>query len=98
DLLGHGDSPQEPPWSIDAHLRALIETVGEEPAAWIGHSFGARLSHELAARQPELVARLVHLDPVILLPPHVALFAAEHARTERSYASFAEAVDARYEE
>jgi lipase len=32
DLLGHGDSPYEPPWTIDAHLRALLATVPERPA------------------------------------------------------------------
>lgn len=98
DLIGHGDSPYAPPWSIDAHLAALVETVGDAPATWIGHSFGARLGHELAARLPELVDRLVHLDPAILLPAHVALFAGENARKERVYSSFEEAIEGRYEE
>lgn len=98
DLLGHGDSPYEPPWSIDAHLSALVESVGDAPAVWLGHSFGARLGHELAARNPRLVERLVHLDPAILLPPHVALFAAENARRERVYASYDEGIERRYEE
>jgi lipase len=98
DLIGHGDSPYAPPWSIEAHLAALRDAVGDEPATWIGHSFGARLTHELAARSPSLVERLVHLDPAILLPPHVALFAGENARKERVYQSFAEGVTARYEE
>jgi lipase len=98
DLVGHGDSPYEPPWSIDAHLDALAETLGELRASWVGHSFGGRLAFELAARRPELVERLVLLDPAILLLPHVALLAAEDARAERSYASFAEAIDRRYDE
>ena len=38
------------------------------------------------------------LDPAILVPPHVALWAAENARAERRYASFEEAIDRRYEE
>jgi lipase len=98
DLLGHGSSPWEPPWSIEAHLEAILATVGREPAAWVGHSFGARLAVELAARDPELVERLVLLDPALHLAEHVALFAAENARRERVYASFAEAIDRRYEE
>jgi lipase len=98
DLVGHGDSPYEPPWSIDAHLEALIESVGGERASWLGHSFGARLTHELAACSPDLVERLVHLDPAIQLPAHVALFAGENARKERVYTSFAEGVTARYDE
>ena len=98
DLIGHGDSPYDPPWSIAAHLSAILETVGNAPATWIGHSFGARLGHEVAARHPRLVERLVHLDPVIVLPPHVALFAGENARKERVYTSFEEAIEGRYEE
>ena len=98
DLIGHGDSPYAPPWSIDAHLEAVVDAVGDRRATWIGHSFGARIGHELAARRPDLVDRLVHLDPAILLPPHVALFAGENARKERVYTSFEEAVEGRYEE
>jgi lipase len=98
DLLGHGASPYEPPWSLEAHLDAILATVGREPAAWIGHSFGGRLAFELAAREPALVERLVLLDPAVRLPAHVALFAAEHARVERAYTSFEEAIERRYEE
>lgn len=98
DLIGHGDSPSEPPWSIAAHLAAIEGSVGDRPAVWIGHSFGARLGHELAVRRRDLVQGLVHLDPAIYVPPHVALFAAENARKERVYGSFEEAVDGRYEE
>jgi lipase len=98
DLLGHGSSPYEPPWSIDAHLAALATTMAGEPVALVGHSFGGRLAFELAARTPELVTRLVLLDPAILIPPHVALYAAENARKERSYVSFDEGIDRRFEE
>jgi len=98
DLLGHGSSPYEPPWSIDAHLESILATVDREPADWIGHSFGGRLAFELAARRPDLVRRLVLLDPAIHLPPQIALFAGESARSERSYVSFADAVDRRYDE
>jgi lipase len=98
DLLGHGSSPYEPPWSIDAHIDAIVETLGAEPAMLLGHSFGGRLALELAARAPKLVLRLVLLDPVVFVPPHVALLAAENARKERSYVSFDEGIDRRYEE
>jgi lipase len=98
DLLGHGDSPYEPPWSIPAHLDAVRAAIGESTAAWIGHSFGGRLALEVAARYPGLVTRLALLDPAILLPPHVALFAAENACKERAYDSFAEGIERRYEE
>lgn len=98
DLIGHGGSPYEPPWSIAAHLEAIVDTVGHEPADLIGHSFGGRLAVELAAREPGLVTRLVLLDPAINVPPHVALFAAEAGRGDRSYVSFEEAVAQRYVE
>ncbi len=98
DLLGHGSSPYEPPWDVDTHLAAVLAAVGSAPAAWIGHSFGGRLAYELAAREPELVQRLVLLDPAVQLPPQVALFAAENARRDRSYVSFDEAIERRYEE
>jgi len=98
DLLGHGLSPYEPPWDLDAHLTAVSKAVGVEPAAYVGHSFGGRLAFEVAARSPERVTRLVLLDPAIWLPPEVALFAAESSRKERSYVSFEEAVEQRYVE
>jgi len=98
DLLGHGSSPYEPPWDLETHIDAIVETVGTQPAALIGHSFGGRLAFEIAARAPKLVPRLVLLDPAILLPPAVALFAAENARNERAYVSFHEGIDRRYNE
>ncbi len=98
DLLGHGFSTYEPPWTIEDHLEAIVETIGVEPGMLVGHSFGGRLAFELAARYPELAKRLVLLDPAILIPPHVALVAAENARKERAYVSFEEGVDRRFEE
>jgi lipase len=98
DLLGHGSSPWEPPWDIGAHCDAIVETVGARAAILVGHSFGGRLAFELAARAPKLVPKLVLLDPAILLPGHVALAAAENARTDASYVSFDELIERRFEE
>jgi lipase len=98
DLIGHGSSPWEPPWDIGSHCDAILETVGHGKASLVGHSFGGRLAFELAARAPELVPRLVLLDPAILLPPHVALAAAENARQDKTYVSFDELIDRRYDE
>ncbi len=98
DLLGHGSSPYEPPWDLETHLDAIVETVGAAAAILIGHSFGGRLALELAARAPKLVPKLVLLDPALWVLPHVALFAAENARKERRYVSFEEGVDRRYDE
>ena len=98
DLLGHGSSPYEPPWSIAEHVELLVAGVGSEPAVWIGHSFGGRLALEVAARHPRLVERLVLLDPAILLDSAIALHVAEEARADRSYASFEEGIERRFEE
>lgn len=98
DLRGHGEAPWEPPWHLEQHVEDVLARAPEEPSAWLGHSFGGRIAHEVAAARPERVERLVLLDPATLIPPHVAFDAAENARRERSYASFEEAVDRRYEE
>jgi len=98
DLLGHGASPYEPPWSIREHVDLVIASVGRQPAVWIGHSFGGRLAYEVAAREPSLVERLVLLDPAMLVDPGISLQLAERARSDRSYASFEEGLDRRFAE
>jgi lipase len=98
DLRGHGDSPWEPPWHVEQHVEDVLASAPDEPCAWLGHSFGGRVAYEAAAAAPARVERLVLLDPAIRIPPHVGLAAAENARRERSYVTFAEAVDRRYEE
>ena len=32
DLLGHGGSPDEPPWRIEAHMDAVLAGLGAERA------------------------------------------------------------------
>ena len=80
DLLGHGDSEREPPWRIADHLAHLAAALDGDERIWLGHSFGGRLAFEWAASRPGAVDRLVLLDPAILVPPPVALWAAENAR------------------
>ncbi|HEX5798675.1 MAG TPA: alpha/beta hydrolase [Gaiellaceae bacterium] len=98
DLRGHADSGWEPPWHLEQHVEDVLESAPEAPGAWLGHSFGARVAFEVAAAAPERVERLVLLDPAIHIHPAVGLHAAENARRDRSYASFSEAIDRRYEE
>ena len=97
DLLGHGRSDWEPPWSVDAHLEAVVDAVPDGPAIWVGHSFGGRLVAELAAREPDRVERLVLLDPALQVLPHVAFDMAELERQDVSYETVEEAVQARYD-
>ena len=84
DLRGHGESPKEPPWNIE---RIVDDVLGVAPASapWIGLSFGGRIAIEVAARAPERIERLVLLDPVPRLPPHVAYDMAEHTARPRTW-------------
>jgi lipase len=98
DLRGHGRSEWMPPWTISAQLDDLLETLdhaGVSRAAFLGHSYGARLTMELAFRAPERVERAVLLDPAIWVPPPVALERAELERADKSFRSPAEAIEHR---
>ncbi|HKP20364.1 MAG TPA: alpha/beta hydrolase [Thermoleophilaceae bacterium] len=44
----------------------LDETVGDEPAAIVGNSYGGFVALDFAARRPELVERLVLLDAPLM--------------------------------
>jgi lipase len=92
DLRGHGHSGWEPPWTIEQHvedLRETLEAAGVERPTVIGHSFGGRLTLELAAAG--LAERMVLLDPVVWVPPAIMLERAERARQDRSFAKEDEA-------
>jgi lipase len=100
DLRGHGRSGFEPPWDLATHLADTVETVraaGVARATWLGHSFGARLVLELAAREPDLLERAVLLDPAIEILPHVGYDFAERARVAPAFASVEEAFGALHE-
>lgn len=65
DLLGHGRSSWDPPWTIEANVAALaglLEAEGTGPTVVVGHSFGGAIALGLAATRPDLVAALVLLD------------------------------------
>ena len=81
DLRGHGESEWEPPWRLEQHVEDVLATVGTEPRDWLGHSFGGRLCLEIANARPDLVRRLVLLDPVVRFPAAHALELAEQERT-----------------
>jgi lipase len=68
DLLGHGRSSWDAPWTIDANvtaLAALLRDEADRPVVVVAHSFGAAVALNLAAAHPELVSALVLLDPAI---------------------------------
>ncbi|MBV9515910.1 MAG: alpha/beta hydrolase [Mycobacteriaceae bacterium] len=66
DLIGHGRSSWDAPWTIDANvdaLAALLDDEGGRPVTVMGHSFGGAISLQLAAARPDLVDAVVLLDP-----------------------------------
>ena len=67
DLVGHGRSSWQAPWTIDAHAAALAAVLADvtEPVLVVGHSFGGAVALHLAATHPELVSGLVLLDPAV---------------------------------
>lgn len=90
DLRGHGRSGWEEPWTLEAHVADVLETLSER-AAWIGHSFGGRLVLELAVARPDLVERAVLLDPALYVPPDYAALLAEEELAANGFASPEEA-------
>lgn len=68
DLLGHGRSSWDPPWTIEANVAAigeLVENQAAGPVVVVGHSFGGAIALTLAAERPDLIAGLVLLDPAV---------------------------------
>jgi 3-oxoadipate enol-lactonase len=61
ELRGFGDSPM-PESGEFSHVDDLESALGGDPDALVSASFGAFVCLQLAARQPELVSRLVVLD------------------------------------
>jgi lipase len=84
DMRGHHDSGWEPPWTDATHIADLIESIdslGIEQPDWVGYSFGGRLLLEMAVSHPERIRRAVLLEPVIQIPPELALHRAEQELT-----------------
>ena len=73
DARGHGESDRpegDYPWSLFAEdLLAWIRAEGTRSVLAMGHSSGATAVALAAAREPELFARILLIDPVLLRPP-----------------------------
>jgi lipase len=66
DLIGHGRSTWDAPWTIGANvdaLAALLDADGGHGVVVMGHSFGGAIALNLAAARPDLVDGLILLDP-----------------------------------
>ena len=101
DLPGHGlsDRPAAFGYTLDEHaaaVAAVLDAEGLHGVALVGHSMGGSIAIVLAARRPDLVARLVvveaNLDP---LPPSLTGLGSQrissHAEADwiaRVYAEF----------
>lgn len=59
DLPGHGLSPVIEPFTLDSISQALDNTLGDEPAVWLGWSLGATVALDYARSHPERVKGLL---------------------------------------
>ena len=68
DLRGHGNSsaPNNGDYSVEGcadDVLAVLDALGLSEVVLVGHSYGAFVSLEAAARRPGVVRRLVLVDP-----------------------------------
>lgn len=72
DLPGHGRTPVPPsPWGAFEHanfLASFLRQAQLAPCTLVGHSHGGRVSIALAAREPDLVSKLVLVDSAGIVP------------------------------
>jgi pimeloyl-ACP methyl ester carboxylesterase len=67
DRRGYGASSESPrDWQGHREdAKALLEKLGAAPAVVVGYSGGAMIALDLALRRPDLVRKLVLLDPAV---------------------------------
>jgi pimeloyl-ACP methyl ester carboxylesterase len=82
DLPGHGGSAGPALTTIGAladWTARLIDAIGGAPAALVGHSMGALIALEAAARHPGLAAGVALIGVAAKMPVHSGLLAAAKA-------------------
>lgn len=88
DLPGHGRSGGQAPESVEAAAEWLVAWLDSVPvarAALVGHSFGALIVLEAAARHPGRAAQLALLGPAAPMPVAAALLDAARANDHLAY-------------
>jgi pimeloyl-ACP methyl ester carboxylesterase len=88
DLPGHGRSAGAALVSVEAlagWLLALLDALGVNEAALVGHSLGALASLEAAAQAPERVTRLALLGPAVPMSVSEQLLAAARDEPDAAY-------------
>lgn len=82
DLPAHGKSGGEPLGSIPAMadwIARLMDAAGVDTATLIGHSMGALVVHEAAARHPGRIGRIITIGISVPMPVTDALLSAAKA-------------------
>lgn len=80
DLPGHGASPPLPGTELDRvaeRIALFCDTLGLTKITLVGHSMGGNLALALALAEPELVERMVLVDPAINMdrtPPYTRIY------------------------
>lgn len=77
DLPGCGSTPAPTHWSTEAILTDIIETIRAietRPVTMVGHCGGAVFGLFAARRKPELIERVVAIDPFAYLPRYFRIF------------------------
>lgn len=88
DLPGHGRSEGPPLESIaamSAWIEGMLDATGSKTAALVGHSMGAVIALETAARLPERITRLALLGVSATMPVHPTLLTAAKDEPDRAY-------------
>jgi pimeloyl-ACP methyl ester carboxylesterase len=88
DLPGHGSSEGAALASIAEMadwVALLLDAVGAKQAALVGHSMGALVALEAAARHPERVSALALLGAAPRMPVHPDLLAAAEANDHAAF-------------
>lgn len=88
DLPGHGASGGEPLPSIGGYadwLMRVVEAAGYERAHLAGHSMGALITLEAAARRPDRTGALILAGAAAAMPVHPALLEAAASDDPLSY-------------